>query len=89
MNRMARIVDRIFREFANGDSPRNIAKRLNREGVPGPDGRPWGDTTIRGQADRATAASPGLANRGSASVTRTSRKQRCMTQPLPKTIDSV
>ena len=50
----ARIIDRIFREFANGDSPRTIAKRLNRDGVPGPDGRPWGDTTIRGQTDRAT-----------------------------------
>jgi site-specific DNA recombinase len=47
-------VRRIFREFADGRSPRAIAKQLNLEGVPGPEGRPWGDTTIRGQADRGT-----------------------------------
>ena len=29
----ARIVERIFREFAAGDSPRTIARRLNREGI--------------------------------------------------------
>jgi len=50
----ARIVGRIFREFAEGCSPRAIAKRLNFEGIPGPEGRPWGDTTIRGQTDRGT-----------------------------------
>jgi site-specific DNA recombinase len=50
----AEIVSRIFAEFANGHSPRAIAKRLNAEGVPGPGGRPWGDTTIRGQAERGT-----------------------------------
>jgi site-specific DNA recombinase len=50
----AAIVCRIFTEFANGHSPRAIAKQLNAEGVPGPDGRPWGDTTIRGQAERGT-----------------------------------
>jgi site-specific DNA recombinase len=50
----ARIVQRIFEEFAEGSSPRAIAKQLNIEHVPGPDGRPWGDTTIRGQADRGT-----------------------------------
>jgi site-specific DNA recombinase len=50
----AAIVRRIFTEFANGQSPRAIAKRLNAEGIPGPDGRPWGDTTIRGQAERGT-----------------------------------
>jgi len=50
----AEIVSRIFAEFANGQSPRAIAKRLNAEGIPGPGGRPWGDTTIRGQAERGT-----------------------------------
>jgi site-specific DNA recombinase len=50
----AAIVSRIFTEFANGHSPRAIAKRLNAEGVPGPGGRPWGDTTIRGQSERGT-----------------------------------
>ena len=50
----ARIVQRIFEEFADGRSPRAIAKQLNIDHFPGPDGRPWGDTTIRGQADRGT-----------------------------------
>jgi site-specific DNA recombinase len=50
----AAMVCRIFTEFANGHSPRAIAKRLNAEAVPGPNGRPWGDTTIRGQAERGT-----------------------------------
>jgi site-specific DNA recombinase len=50
----AAVVRRIFREFADGHSPRAIARQLNRDGIPGPGGRPWGDTTIRGQADRGT-----------------------------------
>ena len=50
----AAIVRRIFTEFATGQSPRAIAKRLNAEAVAGPDRRPWGDTTIRGQAERGT-----------------------------------
>jgi site-specific DNA recombinase len=43
----ADIVRRIFRGFAAGKSPRAIAVALNREGVPGPFGNTWGDTTIR------------------------------------------
>jgi hypothetical protein len=31
-----------------------MAKQLNVDGVPGPDGRDWRDTTIRGQLDRGT-----------------------------------
>ncbi|MDE2391558.1 MAG: recombinase family protein [Rhodospirillales bacterium] len=50
----ATIVQRIFRSFAEGLSPIAIAKQLNQEGIPGPGGRPWGDTTIRGHAERAT-----------------------------------
>ena len=48
----AQIVRRILREFAAGKSPRAIAVDLNREGVPGPFGNAWGDTTIRGHASR-------------------------------------
>jgi site-specific DNA recombinase len=44
----ARVVVRIFEEFTVGKSPRAIAKLLNAEGVPGPYGRPWCDTMIRG-----------------------------------------
>jgi len=50
----AAIVRRIFRDFAAGRSPRAIAKQLNAEGVPGPSGKAWRDTTIRGQRDRGT-----------------------------------
>lgn len=48
------VIQRIFRDFGVGVSPRAIAKALNSEGVPGPDGREWRDTTIRGQAERGT-----------------------------------
>jgi site-specific DNA recombinase len=46
------VVRRIFREFAAGKSPRAIATDLNRDDIPGPFGRNWGDTTIRGHACR-------------------------------------
>jgi DNA invertase Pin-like site-specific DNA recombinase len=48
------VIRRIFADFAAGKSPRRIAAELNREGTPGPGGRPWGDTTIRGHALRGT-----------------------------------
>jgi site-specific DNA recombinase len=51
------VVRRIFREFAAGKSPRTIATDLNRDGIPGPFGRTWGDTTIRGMPAGATASS--------------------------------
>ena len=50
----AEIVRRIFNAFATGKSPRAIAHKLNADGVAGPGGRPWGDTTIRGHAVRRT-----------------------------------
>ena len=50
----AEIVRRIFREFAAGRSPRAIARQLNHEGVPGPHGREWRDTAIRGHVTRGT-----------------------------------
>ena len=50
----AEVVRTIFRRFADGLSPRAIAKELNAAKVPGPDGRPWRDTTIRGQVERGT-----------------------------------
>ena len=48
------IVNRIFSMYADGVSPRMIAKVLNDEGVAGPKGAVWKDTTIRGQRDRGT-----------------------------------
>ncbi len=50
----AAVVRRIFEEFATGHSPRAIARRLNADGVSGPGGRPWRDTTIRGHHTRRT-----------------------------------
>jgi site-specific DNA recombinase len=50
----AEIVREIFRRFAVGEGPRAIARTLNQRGVPGPHGRPWGDTTIRGHAKKGT-----------------------------------
>lgn len=50
----APIIIRIFEEYASGVSPRDIAKRLNAEGILGPRGRKWRDTAIRGHVSRGT-----------------------------------
>jgi DNA invertase Pin-like site-specific DNA recombinase len=50
----AEIVRRIFRDFAAGISPRAMARRLNAEGIPGPSGALWTDSTLRGHAKRGT-----------------------------------
>ncbi|MDP0929438.1 recombinase family protein [Paracoccus onubensis] len=50
----ANVVQRILRDYAAGISPRIIARTLNEEGVPGPEGRLWNDTTIHGHAKRGT-----------------------------------
>ena len=52
--REAEIVRRIFAMFAAGVAPRSIARILNGEGILGPGGKPWGDTTIRGHVKRGT-----------------------------------
>ena len=50
----AKVVRRVFREFASGASPRAIARRLNDEGISGPSDKLWTDSTIRGHAKRGT-----------------------------------
>ena len=50
----AEVIRRIFRDYANGISPLAIAKRLNADGVPGPYGKLWGNTTLRGHTKRGT-----------------------------------
>ena len=50
----AEVVRRIFKAYAAGKSPRHIAHELNAAGIPGPGGRDWGDTTLRGQLERGT-----------------------------------
>jgi DNA invertase Pin-like site-specific DNA recombinase/flagellar biosynthesis chaperone FliJ len=44
----AEIVRRIFKMYADGISPRDIAHILNNEGIIGPRGAAWRDTAIRG-----------------------------------------
>ncbi|MCP1222329.1 recombinase family protein [Acetobacter orientalis] len=50
----AEIVRRIFHDFAAGIGPRAIAKTLNDQGIAGPEGKLWSDTTIRGHVKRGT-----------------------------------
>ncbi|NIE81578.1 recombinase family protein [Asaia sp. As-1742] len=50
----ARTVTRIFTDYTRGKSSRTIAMELNREGVPGPQGREWGPSTIHGNRERGT-----------------------------------
>jgi site-specific DNA recombinase len=50
----AETVKRIFAMFAAGSSPRAIARILNEEGIAGPGGQRWSDTTIRGHSSRRT-----------------------------------
>ncbi len=50
----AAVVIRIFRDYAAGASPRAIAAALNLEGVPGPRGKGWSQSTINGNRTRGT-----------------------------------
>ena len=50
----AAIIERVFQAFAANSSPRQIVRRLNAEGIPGPSGQVWRETTIRGHAKRGT-----------------------------------
>ncbi len=48
----AEIVNRIFRDFLAGHSPKAIAHKLNQEGIPGPRGKSWGPSSIYGNRRR-------------------------------------
>jgi site-specific DNA recombinase len=50
----AETVRRIFRDFANDQSPRAIAHALNKENIPGPRDEGRGQSTINGNAERGT-----------------------------------
>ena len=54
----ADIVRRIFSEYAQGYSPRSIAKRLNAEAVPSPRGGQWQASTINGNIKRGNGILP-------------------------------
>ena len=49
----AAVVRRIFEAYMRGNSPRDIAAGLNKEGIPGPRGGPWNASTIAGSRKRA------------------------------------
>ena len=48
----AAIINRIFAEYANCMTPRQIAGRLNAEGIPSPRGGQWNASTINGSRQR-------------------------------------
>ena len=48
----AEVVRRIFREYVEGRTPREIAHDLNKERVPPPRGRAWNASTMNGTRDR-------------------------------------
>ena len=50
----AQIVNRIYRDYINGKSPRAIAIALNKEQIPGPSGKGWTASTIIGNRKRGT-----------------------------------
>jgi hypothetical protein len=50
----AAIIQRIFRDYAAGMSPKAIAKRLNAERLTGPGGSAWNPSTIHGNVSRGT-----------------------------------
>jgi hypothetical protein len=48
----ADIIRGIFREYSDGTTPRQIAARLNGDGIPGPRGGLWNASTINGSRQR-------------------------------------
>jgi site-specific DNA recombinase len=50
----AKVITRIFQEYAAGKSPRKIAFGLNRDAIAGPSGKDWGPSTINGNRARGT-----------------------------------
>ena len=50
----AEVVRSILQAYVDGESPRSIAKALNRKGMAGPSGGTWGPSAINGNATRGT-----------------------------------
>jgi site-specific DNA recombinase len=48
----AQVVRRVFQEYVDGRTPREIAHDLNKERVPPPRGRAWNASTINGNRER-------------------------------------
>ena len=50
----AAVVERVLRDYASGLSPKKIAAALNAEGISGPRGKGWSQSTINGNRERGT-----------------------------------
>lgn len=48
----ADVVRRIMRQYADGQSPRDIARSLNEDGIPSPRGTTWNASTLNGNEGR-------------------------------------
>jgi site-specific DNA recombinase len=68
-------VRRIFAEFVDGRSPRDIARRLNAESIPGPSGGPWSAASINGDRVRGNGILQNDLYRGELVFNRTRRTQ--------------
>ncbi len=82
------IIQRIFSEYATGKTPEAIARDLNKEGIAGPEGREWSNTTIRGQNQRGTgilnnALYRGLLEWNRCSYTKNPRTGKRVARPNP------
>jgi site-specific DNA recombinase len=84
----AAIVRRIFAEFVDGRSPREIAKRLNADGIVSPSGGKWSAATINGDRVRGNGILQNDLYRGLLVFNRTrrtydpdSRKKRIQVRP--------
>ena len=53
-DKQAEVVRQIFQWFADGDSPRRIASRLNEAGIPSPRGGKWNQSAIYGDMRKGT-----------------------------------
>ncbi len=71
----AKVVRRIFRLYADGASPRNIAALLNADGIPGPRKGLWTAYTINGRPRRGTGILNNELYRGRIVFNRTRKKR--------------
>jgi site-specific DNA recombinase len=90
----AAIVRRIFAEFLDGRSPREIAKRLNADGIAGPSGGKWSAASINGDRVRGNGILQNDLYRGQLVFNRTrrtydpdSRKKRIQVRPREQWIE--
>jgi site-specific DNA recombinase len=90
----AAIVRRIFAEFLDGRSPREIAKRLNADGIVSPSGGKWSAASINGDRVRGNGILQNDLYRGTLVFNRTrrtydpdSRKKRVQVRPREQWIE--